>query len=47
MDHSVNQSMKNAASCVKRCKLQDTLSTRHSNAHGAFGSLPKAYLSEH
>jgi hypothetical protein len=27
VDHSVRWSMKNAASCVKRCEMQDTPST--------------------
>ena len=36
VDHSARRSMKNAASCVTRCELQDTPSTRFSNAYCGF-----------
>lgn len=38
--------MKNAASCVKRCELQDTPNTRSSNAPCGSGSIPELRLSE-
>ena len=37
VDHSARWSRKNAASCVNRCEMQDTPSTRHSNAHCSLG----------
>ena len=46
MDHSVRWSMKNAASCVKRCEMQDTPSTWFSNAYCSLGSFPGLRLSE-
>lgn len=46
MDHSVRWSMKNAASCVKRCEMQDTPSTWFSNAYCGVGSFPAPRLSE-
>ena len=36
VDHLAHRSMKNAASCVNRCKLQNLPNHRHSNAHCAF-----------
>ena len=38
--------MKNAASCVKRCEMQDTPSTWFSNAYCSLGSFPGLRLSE-
>ena len=38
VDHSARWSRKNAASCVNRCEMQDTPSTRHSNAHCSLGT---------
>ena len=46
VDHSVRWSMKNAASCVKRCEMQDTPSTWFSNAYCSLGSFPGLRLSE-
>jgi len=46
VDHSVRWSMKNAASCVKRCEMQDTPSTWFSNAYCGVGSFPAPRLSE-
>ena len=38
VDHSARWSRKNAASCVNRCEMQDTPSTRHSNAYCSLGT---------
>lgn len=46
VDHLVRWSMKNAASCVKRCEMQDTPSTWFSNAYCSLGSFPGLRLSE-
>lgn len=46
VDHSVRWSMKNAASCVKRCEMQDTPSTWFLNAYCSLGSFPGLRLSE-
>lgn len=46
VDHSVRWSMKNAASCVKRCEMQDTPSTWFSNAYCSLRSFLGLRLSE-
>jgi hypothetical protein len=46
VDHSVRRSMKNAASCVKRCELQDTPSIGFLNAYCSIGFFPVLRLSE-
>lgn len=46
VDHSVRWSMKNAASCVKRCEMQDTPSTWFSNAYCSLESFSGLRLSE-
>lgn len=44
VDHSARWSRKNAASCVNRCKMQDTPSTRHSNAHCSLGHTLASFV---
>jgi hypothetical protein len=44
VDHSAHWSRKNAASCVNRCKMQDTPSTRHSNAHCSLGHTLASFV---
>lgn len=46
VDHLAHRSMKNAASCVNRCKLQNTPNHWHSNAHCTFRIFLNVYLSE-
>lgn len=46
VDHSARWSRKNAASCVNRCEMQDTPSTRHSNAHCSCEPISQLCLSE-